>query len=213
MRLSRRWSDGACSRPLRDDTPLAEVPRAEGLIGLALRPLRNRALPNVMNPTLKLLGLSLLATPLMDSEAHQVVAALRWERRERHTGMTPCFVPFGRMTDGGTPIPVVANWNDLSVHRSLVPDAPAASHCLSTRYATLPSVGSATTSEPFPAEPVPLTVAATSVARVSSYRLPWFLLATSGARRWCSDGLKPLKRGASSHASRTWASVPEGEPL
>jgi hypothetical protein len=33
--------------PLRDDTPLAEVRRAEGLIGLALRPLRNRALPNV----------------------------------------------------------------------------------------------------------------------------------------------------------------------
>jgi hypothetical protein len=33
--------------PLRDDTPLAEVRRAEGLIGLALRPLRNRALPDV----------------------------------------------------------------------------------------------------------------------------------------------------------------------
>jgi len=33
--------------PLGDNTPLAEVRRAEGLIGLALRPLRNRALPKV----------------------------------------------------------------------------------------------------------------------------------------------------------------------
>jgi hypothetical protein len=32
---------------LRDETPPAEVRRAEGLIGLALRPLRSRALPHV----------------------------------------------------------------------------------------------------------------------------------------------------------------------
>jgi hypothetical protein len=33
--------------PLRNDTPLAEVRRLEGLVGLALRPLSNRALPAV----------------------------------------------------------------------------------------------------------------------------------------------------------------------
>lgn len=33
--------------PLRNDTPLAEARRVEGLVGLALRPLSNRALPAV----------------------------------------------------------------------------------------------------------------------------------------------------------------------
>jgi hypothetical protein len=31
--------------PLRDDTPVTELRRLEGLIGLALRPIRNRSLP------------------------------------------------------------------------------------------------------------------------------------------------------------------------
>jgi len=33
--------------PLRNDTPVVEVRRIEGLVGLALRPLNNRALPMV----------------------------------------------------------------------------------------------------------------------------------------------------------------------
>ena len=40
----RDWSD-VWVIPLRDDTPLRQMRRIEGLVGLALRPLKTRSLP------------------------------------------------------------------------------------------------------------------------------------------------------------------------
>jgi hypothetical protein len=143
-----------------------------------------------MNPMLKPLGLSLLRQQWAVGMPGTSATGTR-----RDPGRGP-----GRMTQGGSTLPVVANRNDRSLHKDREPVVLGGS----------PALSRGAWGDPGPAGRGPdLTVS----ARGSAFRVGVAALWYHGKRmpvKWDS-GLKPLKRSRFIPSVNAWASTPKGE--